>query len=83
MSSRPAARKTVFAILTLMGSLTVCAVLLEVAIRVFDIGPEINAVWRGNFRLSKNPAIRYELQPGYQDAYSKISKLSKHQKSTF
>lgn len=45
----------------------------ELAVRLFDIGPEIAAVWSGNHRLSANPALRYELLPGSPDGESSIN----------
>ncbi len=38
--------------------------LLEVLVRLFDIGPTIMPVHREMFRLSDNPRLRYELLPG-------------------
>ena len=68
-------RKIAFVFATLMGLVFVWALGLELAIRVFDIGPEINPVWKGNYQLSKNPALRYELAPGSRDGRSKINSL--------
>ena len=41
--------------------------LAEAAVRLFDLGPQIAAVNHGNFRLSENPVLRYELAPGTPD----------------
>jgi lysophospholipase L1-like esterase len=66
-------RKIAFVAATLLGLVFVWALGLELAIRIFDIGPEINPVWRGNYQLSENPALRYELAPGSPDGRSKIN----------
>ena len=41
--------------------------LAEAAVRIFNLGPQIAAVNHGSFRLSDNPALRYELAPGAPD----------------
>lgn len=48
----------------IFGALIVAAIIGEVAIRVFDLGPQIVPVHAENFRLSQNPKLRYELVPG-------------------
>lgn len=68
------ARKLAFVAATLVLLVLVWAIALEAAIRVFDIGPEINPIWRGNYQLSKNPALRYELAPGSTDGTSIINR---------
>jgi lysophospholipase L1-like esterase len=50
-----------------LGSLIVSLVLAEALVRVFELGPEINPVYRENFRLSENPRLGYELVPGSRD----------------
>ncbi len=46
---------------------------VEMSIRVFDIGPEISPVYRQNYQLSKNPILRYELKPNSKDGKFKIN----------
>ena len=67
------ARKTAFIAITLLGSTAIWVVLAELAFRIFDIGPEINPVWHGNYRLSRNPVLRYELEPGSKAGRSNIN----------
>jgi lysophospholipase L1-like esterase len=66
-------RKAAFVGGTLLALVMIWLLGLELAIRVFDIGPEINPVWSGNYQLSQNPALRYELAPGSSDGRSKIN----------
>ena len=42
-------------------------VAVEVFLEIFDIGPELNVVYRENYRLSSNPVLWYELVPGSPD----------------
>ncbi len=55
-------------------SILVGLAMCEAIIRIFDLGPEIHAVYRDNYRLSKNPALRYELVPGSKDEKSRINR---------
>ena len=41
----------------------------EVAVRVFNIGPEFANVSRWNFRICDNPVLQYELHPGTTDGH--------------
>ncbi len=45
----------------------------EIAVRVLDVGPAVNVVYRENFRRSANPVLEYELAPGSRDGASVIS----------
>ena len=45
----------------------------EGVVRVFEIGPEISAVYRENYRLSDDPVLRYELVPGSPDGETRIN----------
>ena len=45
----------------------------EAAVRLFDLGPHITAVNHGNYRLSDNPLLRYELAPGTPDGATTIN----------
>lgn len=45
----------------------------EAAVRAFDLGPEVSPVFRENYRLSDNPALRYELVPGSPDGEDRIN----------
>lgn len=51
----------------------VWAIGLEVAIRVFGIGPEISSVWRGNYQLASDAVLGYELVPGSADGSARIN----------
>ena len=54
--------------LLLLGTSVVLSLAVaEAILRVFDLGPEISAVHRENFRLSDDPVLRYELVPGSAD----------------
>ena len=48
--------------------------LAEAAVRVFNVGPHILALNHGNFRLSHDPILRYELAPGSPDGKTVISR---------
>ena len=50
-----------------------CLGLAEAAVRVLDIGPKIMAVNHGNYRLSDNLQLRYELAPGTPDGETVIN----------
>ena len=50
-----------------------CLGLAEAAVRVLDIGPKIMAVNHGNYRLSENLQLRYELAPGTPDGETVIN----------
>jgi lysophospholipase L1-like esterase len=70
MISRPnLARKLVLALC----ATGIALLLAEVAIRIFDIGPEIVAVHSTNYQLSDNLVLRYELVPGSEDGTTRIS----------
>jgi lysophospholipase L1-like esterase len=47
--------------------------LAELAVRVFDIGPHVEALSSDAYRLSEDPLLRYELAPGASDGESAIS----------
>lgn len=57
------------ALFTTVAGLIIC----EILVRGFNIGPEISAVRSGNFQLSKNPILRYELAPNTPDGSFAIS----------
>jgi len=38
--------------------------LLEAVVRLLDIGPDVNPVFRSSYRLSENPVLAYEHVPG-------------------
>lgn len=46
-----------------LGGVAVALVLLEVAVRVLDVGPSRHEVSTDLFRLSEDPLLRYELRP--------------------
>ncbi len=48
----------------LCASSLVALVLGEFAVRLLDLGPEIQVVFRESYQLSENPILRYELRPG-------------------
>mgnify|MGYP003603790806 CR=1 FL=1 len=50
-----------------------CLGLAEAAVRILDIGPKIMAVNHGNYRLSENLLLRYELAPGTPDGDAVIN----------
>ena len=56
-------------------AVSVAAALLgaEAVVRIFDLGPEISPVFRENYRLSENTALRYELIPGSPDGENRIN----------
>jgi lysophospholipase L1-like esterase len=56
--------------ITLVISLLLC----EVAVRVFDLGPEISVVYWENYRVSDNPKLGYELVPGSKDGTNLINR---------
>ena len=45
----------------------------EIIVRVANIQPRIHVLYRKNFRLSENPVLQYELQPGSPDGKLRIS----------
>jgi len=45
----------------------------EVTLRHFNLGPEISAVYRENYRLSADRVLRYELVPGSPDGAKRIN----------
>lgn len=45
----------------------------EIAIRLLNLGPDLNVVYKHNYRLSSNPVLQYELVPGSQDGAHHIS----------
>lgn len=51
----------------------VALVVCEVLVRVLDLGPSTNVVFRGLFRLSEDAALQYELVPGAPDGTASIS----------
>ena len=55
----------------LMGGTVIGLLIGELGIRLFDIGPQFTPIWAGNYRLSENPILRYELVPGsrYEDGF--------------
>ncbi len=50
--------------LLVVGSTLLTLAVCEVAVRAFDLGPELAPVSAGIFRLSQNPVLKYDLQPG-------------------
>jgi lysophospholipase L1-like esterase len=66
-------RKFLYTGMLLVGFVIASLVLLELGVRIFDIGPKINPVWSGNYRLSENPVLGYELAPGSLDVDSRIN----------
>jgi lysophospholipase L1-like esterase len=54
-------------------SVVVALAIGEVAIRVLHLGPDLNVVYRQNFRLSTNPILQYELVPGSEDGRALIN----------
>lgn len=46
------------------GSVLVTLLAAEAAVRLLDLGPRFQVVYRELFQLSENPALRYELRPG-------------------
>jgi lysophospholipase L1-like esterase len=48
-------------------------VLAELAVRVFDLGPHIEALPTDSYRLSDDPLLGYELAPGAADGADRIS----------
>jgi lysophospholipase L1-like esterase len=47
--------------------------LLELGVRVFDVGPTFHVVYREIVRASDDPALGYELRPGARDGPDRIS----------
>jgi hypothetical protein len=45
----------------------------EIIVRVAGIAPRINVLYRENFRLSENPVLKFELEPGSVDGEFTIS----------
>jgi lysophospholipase L1-like esterase len=56
-----------------LASVAVALAAAEGTLRVFAIGPEINAVYRENYRLSDDPVLRYELVPESPDGETRIN----------
>jgi lysophospholipase L1-like esterase len=50
-------------------------VVCEIVVRLAGIKPRINVIYRENFRLSENPVLKFELQPGSRDGDSRISSV--------
>ncbi len=50
--------------LLVVGSTLLTLALCELAVRAFNLGPELAPVSVGIFRLSPNPVLKYDLQPG-------------------
>ncbi|MCP3982095.1 MAG: hypothetical protein GY716_22545 [bacterium] len=53
-----------------LGTLATGLVLVEVVVRVFDVGPQILAVPRYGLRLTENEKLGYEIVPGSPDGSS-------------
>jgi len=66
-------RTGVFRLLVLFLAAVVSLLLVEVIVRTFGIGPEVSPVWKGNYQLSANQTLRYELKPGSKDGNSSIN----------
>lgn len=45
----------------------------ELAVRLFGLGPDVNVIYRHNYRLSENPVLQYELLPGSRDGDFRIN----------
>lgn len=56
-----------------LASVALALAAAEGVVRVFEIGPEISAVYRENYRLSDDPVLRYELVPGSPDGETRIN----------
>jgi hypothetical protein len=57
----------------LLVSTILALVTIEVGIRLFDVGPTFQVVYREIFRQSSNPNLRYELRPGAIDGIHTIN----------
>ncbi len=51
-------------LLLVVGSTLLALAFCEVAVRALNLGPELAPVSAGIFRLSPNPVLKYDLQPG-------------------
>jgi hypothetical protein len=69
---RPQTRLWVKLALTSFGCVLALA-LCEIAARVLQLGPDTNVVYAGNYRLSKDAKLAYELIPGSADGKTTIS----------
>ena len=56
-----------------LGALCATTAMGELAFRVFDLGVGIDAVYRVNYRLAADPALRYELVPRSPDGAGRIN----------
>jgi lysophospholipase L1-like esterase len=57
-------RLALFKLIAVGGATALILVIGEIAVRVFDLGPEIVPIYAENFRLSSDPELGYELVPG-------------------
>jgi len=53
-----------FYVLAAGGATVLTLALCELAVRAFDLGPEIVPIYAENFRLASDPVLGYELVPG-------------------
>lgn len=70
---RTRARSKIVLAALVLGGLVVGVALAEVVVWVFDLGPDVLAVSHGNFQMSADPVLRYELKPGSVDGPDRIS----------
>jgi len=56
-----------------LASVALALAAAESVVSVFEIGPEISAVYRENYRLADDPVLRYELVPGSPDGETRIN----------
>ncbi len=60
-------------LLLLVASTLISLGLAEAAVRLLDLGPEIAEISAGVFRLSPNPVLQYDLQPGTHDGDVRVN----------
>ena len=66
-------RKKLINLLLLLITTISALLVVEMIIRVFDIGPQISSVFNQHYKLSKNQSLRYELKPNLKDKELQIN----------
>lgn len=66
-------RRIVFRLVGAIAGVGASLLIGEVAVRVFHLAPVFDVVFQGNFQVSKNAVLQYELRPGTPDGDAKIS----------
>lgn len=73
--NRPTSRRRAYRALCILGGACLALVMGEAAVRILDLEPAFNIVYRRNFRRSTNSVREYELMPGSRDGGSVINRV--------